>query len=189
MKINLQSADLPGGWVGAPYSADPSDAANRATLLQCVGGRNTDSDKTGEAHSQDYSLADATISSQASSYRSQDDLTADIAIIGSPKISSCYDQLVRGQISASLPAGTTVNSVSFMIAAGAGGGPGNVIGTGTGTINVTSSGQTADVYLNVAFITGPLIEAEIDFENVDQPVPADTRSALIAKIAARASTG
>ena len=154
--------------------------------MQCVGGRNTEPDKVGEAHSPDYASGNLSISSQATSYRSQDDLNADIAIINSPKVSGCYKQLLRSQITASSP-GTTVNSISLTITPGSGGGPSNVVGTGTGTVTITASGKTATVYIGVAFITGPLIEAEVDAENVGQPVPADLMSALVTKVAARAA--
>lgn len=65
----LQPSDFPAGWAGAPYKANPDDAASQATLLQCVGTRNTDSDKVAEEHSQDFSLAETSVSSQATTAR------------------------------------------------------------------------------------------------------------------------
>jgi hypothetical protein len=187
LAITLQQTDVPAGFTATPYQADPTDAADQAALVQCVGGRNTAADQTGEQHSPDYGSQDASISSQAASFKTKDDIDADIAIINSPKINDCYTSLAKSQILPSLPAGSTVNSVSIKITPGSNGGPSNVVGLGVGTVNVTVSGQTATVYLNVAFITGPLIEAEVDFENVGAPVPAATQSALIAAVANRAA--
>ncbi len=186
-KIVLQPADLPSGWKGAPYQPDPNDSANNAAMVQCVGARNTDSDKAAEAHSDSFALGDASISSSASSYRSQSDLDSDIAMLNSPKISPCFEQMMKKQLAASLPAGGTIESASIKITPGSAGGPANVVAMGTGTIKVQVSGQQVPVYLTVAFITGPLIEAEVDTENVGAPVPASVVNPLVATVATRAS--
>jgi hypothetical protein len=188
-KIVLQPADVPPGWKGTPYQADPSDAVYQADMVKCVGGRNTDSDIVADANSDDFALGDATVSSSATSYRSQSDLDADLAIAHSPKLSPCYDQLAKKQLATSLPAGATIESASIKITPGSAGGPANVIATGTGTIQVRVNGQQAVVYLTVAFITGPLIEAEVDTENLGTPVPASVVASLVAAVATRAAKG
>lgn len=188
-KIVLLPADLPSGWKGAPYQPDPNDAANNAALTKCIGARNTDSDKVAEAHSDDFALGDASISSSATSYRSQSDLDADVATLHSPKLSPCFGQMMKKQLAASLPAGSTVESASIKITPGSAGGPANVVATGSGTVKVQVNGQQVPVYLNVAFITGPLIEAEIDAENVGTPVPASVVNPLVATVATRAAKG
>src|SRR5215470_3416714 len=86
-KIVLQPADLPSGWKGVPYQPGPNDAAESAALVKCVGGRNTDSDRVAEAHSDDFALGDAGISSSAASFRSQSDVDANVAKLHSPKVS------------------------------------------------------------------------------------------------------
>src|SRR5262249_31137394 len=185
-RIVLQPADLPSGWKGTPYQPGPNDSANNAALMKCVGARNTDSDKVAEAHSDDFALGDASISSSASSYRSQSALDTDIAMLHSPKLSPCFEQMVKKQLAASLPAGGTIESASIKITPGSAGGPANVVATGTGTIKVQVNGQHVPVYLTVAFITGPLIEAEVDTENVGTPVPASVVNPLVATVATRA---
>jgi len=185
----LQSADLPSGWKGAPYQPDPNSSAENATLTKCVGVRDTDSDKLAEANSDDFSLDAATISSSASSYRSQSDLNSDVASLHSPKLSACFGQMMKTQLATALPAGSTVESASIKITPGSAGGPANVVATGTGIVKVQVSGQPVPVYLTVAFITGPLIEAEVDTENADAPVPASVVKPLVAAMAARAAKG
>lgn len=158
-------------------------------MVRCVGARNTESDKVAEAHSDDFALGDAEISSSASSYRSQSDLDTDVAILHSPKVETCYEQLVKKELGASLPAGATIDSESIKITPGSAGGPANVVATGTGTINVRVSGQQVPLYVTVAFITGPLIQAEVDTENPGTPVPASVVNALVADVASRAAKG
>jgi hypothetical protein len=186
--IVLQNGDLPTAWTGAAYKADPDDKAAQAALVQCDGGKDTSGDQTGVANSDDYSLDNATVSSSATSFKSQDDVDSDVATLKSDKISGCYEQVFKSKLSGSLPAGSVVNSTSVTITSGSNGGPSNVVATGTGKISVTAQGQTIDVYIDVAFITGKSIESEVDFSNVGAAVPADIQSAAIAKVAARTAS-
>jgi len=186
-KIVLQPADLPAGWNGTAYQPDQRDAANQAAMVNCVGARNTESDKVAEAHSEDFALGDAGIHSSASSYRSRSDVETDVAILHSPKVSSCYDHLVKTQLAASLPAGTKIESASIKITPGSAGGLANVVATGAGTVNVNLGGQHVSLYLTATFITGPLIQAEVDAENVGAPVPASVVNAMVATVAGRAA--
>jgi len=188
-KIVLQTTDLPAGWKGTPYQPDPTDAANQAALVKCVGGRDTSSDAVGDVNSDDFALGDATVSSSATSYWKQSDLDADLAIAHSPKLSSCYDLLAKKQLASSMPAGAAIESVSMKITPGSAGGPANVIATGAGTIKVSVNGQHVAIYATVAFITGPLIEAEVDTENVGKPLSASLVQSLVATVATRAAKG
>jgi hypothetical protein len=185
----LQPADLPKGWNRQAYQPDPNESADNAAFYKCLGARDTDSDRLAEANSDNFDQSDASISSSASSYRSDSDLNSDIAELHSPKISSCFEQMVKKQLATSLPAGSTIESASIKIAGGSAGFPANVVATGTGTIKVGLSGQQIAVYLYVAFITGPLIEAEVDAENVSAPVPTSVVNPLVTKVATRAAKG
>jgi hypothetical protein len=187
--IVLQPSDLPPGWKATPYQPDPNSAAEDNALATCVGARNTDSDRVAQANSDDFGLSNASISSSASSYKSQSDLTTDTATLHSPKLSACFSQEATKQLASSLPAGSKIESASIKITPGSAGGPANVIATGTGTIKVEASGQQVPVYLTVAFITGPLIEAEVDAENAGAPVSASVVNPLVATVANRAAKG
>ena len=107
----------------------------------------------------------------------------------SPKLSSCFDQLMKKTLVATMPAGTTVASSSIKITPGSAGGPVNVIATGTGTIKVSVNGQQVLFYVSVAYITGPLIEAQVDTFNVGSPVPASVVNPLVTTVATRAAQG
>ena len=187
-QIVLQAADLPSGWQGKPYQPDPNDAANNAAFDTCVGTPNTDSDKVAEAHSDNFGQGLAIISSSATSYRSQTDLDAGVTMLHSPKVSPCFAQLIKTQAAASLP-GARIESASINITPGSAGGPPNVVATGAGTISVQLNGQQLAVYATVAFITGPLIEAELVTESVSAPVPAAVVNPLVARMAGRAVAG
>ena len=185
----LQSADLPSGWKGTPHQPDQNEAADNAAMAQCIVARNTDGDKFADANSDDFANGNATISSSATSYKSQSDLDSDIQMLHSSKLSGCFEQMIKKQLASSLPAGSTIESTSISITPGSGGGPSNVVATGTGTIKVKASGQEVAVYLTVAFITGPLIEAEVDAQNVGSPVPASVVNPLVSAVATRAAQG
>ena len=186
-QIVVQQSDLPAGWTGTPHEADPNDAADQAALVQCVGGKNTSADKVVEANSPDFSLSQSTVDSSATSYKSQSDVAADTALINSPQISSCYEQLLKAQLATSLPAGGKLGAVSITITPGSGGGPPNIVGLGTGSVTATVSGQPLTIYLAVAFITGHLLEAEVDVESVGQAIPVSLFSSVVTAVAARAA--
>lgn len=187
-QIVVQASELP-GWTATPYQDNPSDNQGQADLLRCAGARNTDGDKVADINSADFSLDQATISSDATSYHSQASVDSDTALLRNPKFASCYESQAKQQIGASLPAGTTIRSAKVTITPGAGTGPSNVAGTATGVITVATAGGSLTVYVDVAFITGPLIEAEVDAENVGSPVPATLRAKLVQAVAARAARG
>jgi hypothetical protein len=188
-KLVLQPADLPSGWKGAVHQADPTEAAEDASMYKCIGVPNTDSDKIAEADSDDFSLGNATISSSASSYRSQSDLASDITMLHSPKLSSCLGQLLTKGLATSLPAGSKVQQTMFKITPGSAGAPANVVATGTGTFKVELDGQEIPFYMTEAFITGPLIEADVFTLNVNAPVPASVVKPLVATVATRVNKG
>jgi len=81
----LQPSDLPAGWTSTPYQADPNEAAELAALMRCLGLPNTASDKVAEANSDDFHLGDASVSSSASSYRSQSAVDSNVAALHSSK--------------------------------------------------------------------------------------------------------
>lgn len=166
---------------------NPTGAAHQAALVRCIGGTDTTKDKTGEAHSADYILQNMQISSQAQSFRTKKDLDADIALISSPEASRCYEKLFTAQLTSSLPTGATVTKVTIKITTHSAGQPSNVVGTGAGAITVQSNGQTVNVNIGVAFITGPLIESEVDIINVGAPIPAALQTSLFKTVAARSA--
>ena len=183
----LSRADLPSTYKATVYRSDPTDAASQAALVRCVGGKNTNADKVAEVHSDDFALNNSQISSDANTFRSQADLDADVAIIKSPKVSGCYASLLRTELAGSLPSSAKIDSVELKITPGHAGLPSNVVGTGAGRFVITVQAQQVALYVDVAFITGHLIEAEIDFTDVGAPVPQAMQTALINKIAARAA--
>ena len=189
-QIVLRPADLPPGWKGTPYQADSSASAEDATLYKCLGVRDIDGDQVAEADSEDFARGNATISSTASSYRSQSDMDFIVAALHNPKVSPCLGQTLTKELATSLPAGATVQSASVKITPGSAGGPANVIATGTGIIKVEASGQELTFDMTETIMTGPLIEAEVDTVNVGAtPVPESVVKPLAATMATRASKG
>ncbi len=185
--ILLQRADLPTTWKVTPAAADPNADKEKAALTSCVGGRNTSGDKVADETSPGYALGNSAVTSQATSYKSQSDVDADVAVMKSPKINTCYQELAKAQIARSLPKGTKINKLTISVKSGSNGGPSNVIGTATGTVDVTASGKRVVVYVSAVFVTGKLVEAEVDFESIGTPFPAGLRTSVTAKVAARAN--
>jgi hypothetical protein len=181
----LQQTDLPSGWTGTAYEPDPTDAKNKAQFAQCTGHRNTESDKVTEVHSDDYNSGPSQLSSQAASYSSADAIAEDTAAMQSPKATSCYEQMAKTAIPASLPTGMKVEHLTVKIGKPNAGDPSNLIAWGDATVVVSQDGQQTTVYTAAAFIVGPLVEAEVDFTNVGAPIPESVRQQLATIVADR----
>jgi hypothetical protein len=187
--IVLQTGDVPTGWTSKPYEANPTADADEAALATCVGVPSTADHKVADANSADFALGDASISSSATSYQSQSDLDVDVAMLNNPKLSPCYDQMLKKGLAASLPDGSTLESASFTVTPGSAGGPANIIATGAGTGTVTVSDQKVTFFVSVAFITGPLMEATVNNFSIGEPFPAAVEKSLFAAVATRAAKG
>lgn len=186
----LHPLDLPVDWKASPPEPDSTQQADDAAMARCVGVRNTDEDQVATTDSDDFALDDATISSSASSFKSQSDLDVDIATLHSAKYIACQTQLMSKGIAESLPAGSHVGTMSLKITPEPGGNwPANVVGIGTASVPVTVNGQQVTLYAEFAAITGPLIEADVEAENVGAPVPAAALQAAVKAVASRAANG
>ncbi len=72
---------------------------------------------------------------------------------------------------------------------GSNGGPNNVVGQLTATIPVTVSGTNLPVYIDLYFIAGTRVEAQIDFEDVGQRIDKTLQGQLVEVVAHRIATG
>jgi len=186
-KIVLQPADFPVGWEHTPYKPNSADSTAAAEFAKCLGVPNSDTDPVAEAHSDDFALGEARISSPAYSFRSQSTVDAYTAGLLSAKASPCVEQLVRQQIASVVPTGGTIESVSLRIVPGSVGGLPNIVATTAGTFKVKVSGKSVGGNFTVAFINGPLIEADVSAFSVGAPVPTDLMGSLAADVAGRAA--
>jgi hypothetical protein len=190
-KIVLREGDLPVGWTSKPYRAHPSQAASDAALLKCTGTRNRVNEKVAEAYSRVFAYRSATVLSQAASYRSQGVLDSYSATLKGAKFSSCFERAVKKQLVASLPAGAKIESASFKVtpslkvAPSARGTSANVVASGAGVVKVALNGQRVALHLTMAYITGPLFEAEVDTTNIGGPVAPSLVRTLVSSVAAR----
>jgi hypothetical protein len=182
----LKPADLPSAYAATPSTSTGSGSdAQQAAFAACLGVRDTQSDSVASASSDDFSLAGATISSHAESFRSQADVTVDTSALRSPRIEPCFQTLLKGQVQNSLPSGEMITALRFTVELRPVGFPANLAGLGHATLDITASGQSVVVYADIAFIVGRMIEAEVDFESVGVPVPAALQASLIDRVAAR----
>ena len=183
--IVLQATDLPPGWSGTPYKPDPANAATNAAFAACLGVRNTSLEQVADVHSQDFMMGGATLSSEAASYPSNDDLATDRAALTNPKYASCFEAGLRTALGKALPAGETISSVDVKVTPGAGGWPSNVAGTVVVVVTVTKPGLSLTFYSTTVDIMGPLIETNLSFSKLGLPVPPELQATLIGDVAAR----
>lgn len=181
----LKAGDLPAGWTGAPASSNNSTDPTQVKLEQCLGVPNHDPLKVATADSDDFSNGNASISSSADSFRTADVVTTDKNALSSGKAEGCFRQILPEALATSLPAGSKLGTIELHVTPRSSGDPDNLVATISATIPVTVSGQSVTVYVSTAYIVGPQVEAQVDFENVGAPVPAGLQAQLVKTVADR----
>jgi hypothetical protein len=182
--ILLQLTDLPSGSESRPNTPS-GDATAQAEKASCVGVRVPDAQTDSNAVSDDFAFPgrDVIVTSSGRGYPSQSSVDEYVAMVQSPKFSHCYELLLQRGARAD----RTFEEVSVSVIPGSAGGPANVFATGTSVVKMT--GQ-APVTLNLAFIRGPLMTAEIIANGMNgAPVPSSQMEPLVAAVANRAAQG
>jgi hypothetical protein len=187
--ITVQPGDLPAGWKATPASPPANQATDAAAFAQCVGAPNTAGDVVAVAYSPDFVSGSSVIASTATSYKSPADVQADTTALTTSKASVCFVQVVKARLTAALPKGSTVKSVTLKITPGAGGGPANVVAIAVGTVAFTTGGHSLTLNDDIVFLAAPRIEAHVDFYNTGAPVSAQIKAAVINKVSARVTNG
>jgi hypothetical protein len=184
----LRKADLPSGWKASPPEPGGDDAdPGQAQLMKCIGAKNTDADLVATTDSDDFSLGNARISSSATSYKSQSSLDNDTGLLKSPKFVPCFTKQLKKELAGSLPEGSSLGAISMKFTPGPGVGPANVAGRGSVIVSATVADQHLKLYISFAYVTGPLIESEVDAENLGAPVPASVLQTAVKVVADRAA--
>ncbi|WP_375482259.1 hypothetical protein [uncultured Jatrophihabitans sp.] len=186
-KIVLQRSDLPTTFKATPAQPDSDDNNTQAQLQTCTGVKGApDSHKVNTAQSSDYNQGNLTVSSEFSSYRSAADVKADVALLQSPKINPCLNSIFKQELARELGSKATVTNAAIKLTPGSGGGPSNVAGLASGTVNFTAQGKKAVVYLGVAFITGPQLTGTLSYVGLNQGLETTAANTALAAVAKRA---
>jgi len=186
-RIPLRRGDLPNGWVGhKPEPDDPNSDAFDEQFAACVGAVGGSGAING-VDGPDFDNGLAEISSSATQYASQQDVDMDVEILTSPRAESCLNSALHDMLEKSIPANAEIGAVAIAISSGPGGGPANVAAMANGTITLSEAGQSVQLFIDIAFITGPRVEADVDFFNIGTPVDPALRQQLISVVAGRAA--
>ena len=183
--VLVQPSDLPTGWTASPAAVPPYRAADATAFAQCMGIQDTGADVAAAGVSPSYASGSGVINSTATSFANTMDVQIDTAALIDPKASTCYVQVLKARLIASLPKTSIVKTFTLKITPGAGGGPTNVVATSTGTIAYTVSGKTITINFDLVYLVGPRVEAQISFGTTGTAIAAAVKTAVVAKVAAR----
>lgn len=186
----IQPTDLPLGWSSTPHQADPSSPDSTTAIAACMGVSVAHvSSPVADANSPDYKMGTEMISSDATSYRSQRDIEADLAVLRNPKATACLKRDMGSMVATQLPPGMKILGNDVKLTGPATGEPQNVVSQMDANVTVSYVGRTITVYVTIAFIEGPLIEATVGFTTVGAPYPAGDASRLVGLVAQRVANG
>lgn len=190
--ILLKQAEVPAGYTSVTPSPDSSDDASSAQqLIACVGGisANPQQDKVDKVESEFSNPQHASLSSDATSYKSQDDVDALVSVIKSPKADTCFNELIKKELQTSVPSGTKIGNLSVHLTPGSSGGPSNVVGTANASVTIASGqGQSITVHLVSVFISGKQLAASVDAETLGGPIDTTALGKAVLAVAGRAAS-
>jgi hypothetical protein len=183
--IVVQQGDVPAGYTSAAPDTSSDDAANQAKVVQCVGSTAVDpTDRIEEVHGNDFAKDPQTVSSDATSYKSQAAVDALVAVLQNPKAQGCFDAFEREQVATQ---GGSVISSKVTITPGNNGGPSNVVALLRGTVVVKLQGQKITVNVVEGFIQGRQLLATVSVVGVNTAVDVNLFKAVGAAVANRAA--
>jgi hypothetical protein len=183
----LTSADVPSDWTGSPSSNDdtPGPDADQAKLAACVGIPDSSPQQVAVADSDDFASGESTISSSATSYKSQSVVASDIRGILSPKAADCFAQDFQSGMSGQLPSGATMSDFKVSVAPGRNGGPSDVVAVIHASFVVHSSGAQVPFYIDSSMIASKQVEAEVDFFGFQTPIASSIQRTATDAVANR----
>lgn len=180
----IRASDLPGGWTA--HAVDQGRGTGSGSDSDCA-GPDTSPDMVGDKGSPDFWHRDATISSEATKFRSENDVDTDVASLLDPKNRHCDAAGIGRDFLADAPKGSKLLSATSTVTPRSAGQPANLIATEKSVVRIQSPDELDTIYIDDAYIRGPRLEVFLDFVNFDAPVSPSLRAAVIAKVAARAA--
>jgi hypothetical protein len=185
--VVLTSADVPSDWTGSPSSNNdtPGPDSHQAQLAACIGIPDSSPQQVAVADSEDFDKDNSTISSSATSYKSQTAITSDTRGIVNPKAPDCFARALQSGMATQLPNGATTSDFKVTLVPGANGGPSAVVGMIHASFVVHTSGVAVPFYIDSALIAGKLVEAEVDFFGFQTPIAASIQRTAIDAVARR----
>lgn len=184
--IVAQQADVPAGYTSQAPDTSSDDDSSEQKIVQCVGATDVNpSDKIQEVHGNDFVKSPQTISSDATSYKSQAAVQALVNVITNSKAQDCFNQLLQQQVESS---GGTVTSSNIQISPGNNGGPSNVVALLQGTVKVSAQGQKATLNVIEAFIQGRQCLATVSLEAINAAADVSAFKQVGLAVANRAAT-
>ena len=110
--INLRPGDLP-GWSAAANTTSNSDRAMSAQMAKCAGGGDPALVDVVDETSPNFDQGEAEVSSDVTMVRTKADGQNDLRALQSPKLQSCIQQVAVPYLKTQLPAGATIDQISF----------------------------------------------------------------------------
>jgi hypothetical protein len=175
----LRLSDLPDGWRATQHRQDVSDKAINEQLAACVGRPSPETYTTVDLFSPDFSMGNASVSSEAELVKTADDFKADAAAVRGPRFAPCVKRI----LAKFPPQGASVRSIGIQPLPVASYGQFSIRYRATTTL--TGQGQTLVIYDDEVFLGKGRIELTASFSDVGRPFDPGLRRALLAKLGVR----
>jgi hypothetical protein len=189
--INLQTADLPAGYTGAPHDSSSDSSSDDAAFATCAGASPPNGQDVADEYSQDFSKGQQIDMSQVSSevdvVKSASTAKQDLAAFQSDKTTACLATFVTKLVTrqAGGTPGVTFDTPKVskvpVKADGTEGGFGYTV-----RLDAKASGLTIPFEISIRSFLVKHSEISLTTLSLGHPFPASDRDALFAKLLERA---
>ena len=185
-KVVVQQSDLPSGWKGSPPSIEASQVGNVVSAVYtCIGGTTINNkNEIEQVNGDDFTQGQNTISSSATSFKTQQEIDNRVKLLLDPKADACFTSTLKSTLGKVVP-GAKVASAQVHVVKGYPGAPSNVAASATAQLALSIAGQTEPIYLSAAFIKGTLLGATVEFLGVGSPIDASVQTKAVTDVANR----
>jgi hypothetical protein len=182
--ISLQSQDFPAQWSGAPHSGDPINSDSNRSFAACLGIPFYDAYRTANVDSQDFSLGNAKVFVNVGVYANATVVSTDVTALGGPKFKPCFLSALTADNQGS---GVTGSDLTLVAGAAPGRPTQRAVLSFRDTAR-TAAGAPVTAYAQSLYLSKGRVEVEVDFSNLDAPVPADIIELAGDRVSARLAT-
>ena len=187
--VLLQQDDFPDGWSSVSHIVDPAVGTRHAKLARCLGIPDSAPHANGSLTSDDYTLEGTRVWSTVTRFPSKTDVTKDIDAVRGSKFHDCEQSQLKDLVSKNLPSAFGLKSFKLTVHLSPSRVPHNVaaIASAHFTAKAKHSDASVDGYIDIAFISGPDIEATITINASKNRLDPDIQTQIITAVANRAA--
>ena len=182
-QLLVRLSDLPGGWTGNPHEKSPEDERSEGELRACLGVER-EPRRTADLSSDDFSTAQAQVTSRATLAPTADDARREFAATSRPEFPRCLADVTRRRAGPAGASGAGGNDVTVVPL------PVPPLADGLSAHRLTVARATAQgpsvQYVDLFVLLAGRAQVSVNFITVQSPPSPELERSVMARVADRA---